>query len=107
MLMAVAKINLFIVIIAKMKRQLFLRRPKMSNPKYNYAVVRTYTRTRLIHAEDKNDLLELISEGVIDEELSLSEEYDEYTFYKINSNGEEMVELLEKDIVNLEENENE
>jgi hypothetical protein len=44
----------------------------------------------LIHAEDKNDLLELISEGVIDEELSLSEEYDEYTFYKINSNGEEM-----------------
>jgi hypothetical protein len=76
----------------------------MTNPKYNYAVVRTYTRTRLIHAEDKNDLLELISEGVIDEELSLSEEYDEYTFYKINSNGE-MVELLEKDIVNLEENE--
>jgi hypothetical protein len=30
MLMAVAKINLFIVIIAKMKLQLFLRRPKMS-----------------------------------------------------------------------------
>jgi hypothetical protein len=28
----------------------------MTNPKYNYAVVRTYTRTRLIHAEDKNDL---------------------------------------------------
>jgi hypothetical protein len=79
----------------------------MSNPKYNYAVVRTITSTRLIHAEDKNDLLELISEGVIDEELSLSEEYDEYTFYKINSNGEEMVELLEKDIVNLEETENE
>jgi hypothetical protein len=52
----------------------------MSNPKYNYAVVRTITSTRLIHAEDKNDLLELISEGVIDEELSLSEEYDEYTF---------------------------
>jgi hypothetical protein len=43
--------------------------------------------------------LELISEGVIDEELSLSEEYDEYTFYKINSNGEEMVELLENYIV--------
>jgi hypothetical protein len=42
----------------------------------------------LIHAEDKNDLLELISEGVIDEELSLSKEYEEYTFYKINSNGE-------------------
>jgi hypothetical protein len=59
----------------------------MNNPKYNYAVVRTYTRTRLIHAEDKNDLLELISEGVIDEELSLSKEYEEYTFYKINSNG--------------------
>jgi hypothetical protein len=39
----------------------------------------------LIHAEDKNDLLELISEGVIDEELSLSKEYEEYTFYKINS----------------------
>jgi hypothetical protein len=76
----------------------------MTNPKYNYAVVRTYTRTRLIHAEDKNDLLELISEGVIDEELSLSEEYDEYTFYKINSNGER-VELLEKDIINLKENE--
>jgi hypothetical protein len=69
----------------------------MTNPKYNYAVVRTYTRTRLIHAEDKNDLLELISEGVIDEELSLSEEYDEYTFYKINSNGEwKCVELLDK-----------
>jgi hypothetical protein len=30
-LMAVAKINLFIVIIAKMKLQLFLRRPKMNN----------------------------------------------------------------------------
>ena len=59
----------------------------MSNPKYNYAVVRTITSTRLIHAEDKNDLLELISEGVIDEELSLSKEYEEYTFYKINSNG--------------------
>jgi hypothetical protein len=79
---------------------------KMNNPKYNYAVVRTYTRTRLIHAEDKNDLLELISEGVIDEELSLSKEYEEYTFYKINSNGER-VELLEKDIINLKENENE
>jgi hypothetical protein len=78
----------------------------MNNPKYNYAVVRTYTRTRLIHAEDKNDLLELISEGVIDEELSLSEEYEEYTFYKINSNGER-VELLEKDIINLKENEDE
>jgi hypothetical protein len=78
----------------------------MSNPKYNYAVVRTITSTRLIHAEDKNDLLELISEGVIDEELSLSEEYDEYTFYKINSNGER-VELLEKDIINLKETENE
>ena len=73
----------------------------MTNPKYNYAVVRTYTRTRLIHAKDKNDLLELYSEGIIDEELSLSKEYEEYTFYKINSNGER-VELLEKDIVNLE-----
>jgi hypothetical protein len=31
MLMAVAKINLFIVIIAKMKLQLFLRRTKMIN----------------------------------------------------------------------------
>jgi hypothetical protein len=81
----------------------------MNNPKYNYAVVRTYTRTRLIHAEDKNDLLELISEGVIDEELSLSEEYEEYTFYKINSNGvwlRQRMELLEKDIINLKENEN-
>jgi hypothetical protein len=77
----------------------------MSNPKYNYAVVRTITSTRLIYAKDKNDLLELISEGVIDEELSLSEEYEEYTFYKINSNGER-VELLEKDIINLKENEN-
>jgi hypothetical protein len=47
----------------------------MSNPKYNYAVVRTITSTRLIHAEDKNDLLELISEGVIDEELSLQRIY--------------------------------
>jgi hypothetical protein len=79
----------------------------MNNPKYNYAVVRTITSTRLIYAKDKNDLLQLKSEGTIDEELSLSEEYDEYTFYKINSNGEEMVELLEKDIVNLEETENE
>jgi hypothetical protein len=81
----------------------------MNNPKYNYAVVRTYTRTRLIHAEDKNDLLELISEGVIDEELSLSKEYEEYTFYKINGNGfwlRQRVELLEKDIINLKENEN-
>jgi hypothetical protein len=83
------------------------RRTKMNNPKYNYAVVRTITSTRLIYAKDKNDLLQLKSEGTIDEELSLSEEYDEYTFYKINSNGEEMVELLEKDIVNLEETENE
>jgi hypothetical protein len=79
----------------------------MNNPKYNYAVVRTITSTRLIYAKDKNDLLQLKSEGTIDEELSLSKEYEEYTFYKINSNGEEMVELLEKDIVNLEENENE
>jgi hypothetical protein len=79
----------------------------MNNPKYNYAVVRTITSTRLIYAKDKNYLLQLKSEGTIDEELSLSEEYDEYTFYKINSNGEEMVELLEKDIVNLEENEDE
>ena len=79
----------------------------MSNPKYNYAVVRTITSTRLIYAKDKNDLLQLKSEGTIDEELSLSKEYEEYTFYKINSNGEEMVELLEKDIVNLEENEDE
>jgi hypothetical protein len=78
----------------------------MNNPKYNYAVVRTYTSTRLIHAKDKNDLVELLSEGIIDEELSLSKEYDKYTFYKINSNGER-VELLEKDIVNLEENEDE
>jgi hypothetical protein len=83
------------------------RRTKMNNPKYNYAVVRTITSTRLIYAKDKNDLLQLKSEGTIDEELSLSEEYDEYTFYKINSNGEEMVELLEKDIVNLEENKDE
>ena len=79
----------------------------MNNPKYNYAVVRTITSTRLIYAKDKNDLLQLKSEGTIDEELSLSKEYEEYTFYKINSNGEEMVELLEKDIVNLEENEDE
>jgi hypothetical protein len=83
------------------------RRTKMNNPKYNYAVVRTITSTRLIYAKDKNDLLQLKSEGTIDEELSLSKEYEEYTFYKINSNGEEMVELLEKDIVNLEETENE
>jgi hypothetical protein len=27
----------------------------MTNPLFFYAVVRTYTRTRLIHAEDKND----------------------------------------------------
>ena len=82
----------------------------MSNPKYNYAVVRTITSTRLIYAKDKNDLLQLKSEGTIDEELSLSKEYEEYTFYKINSNGvwlRQRVELLEKDIINLKENENE
>ena len=76
----------------------------MNKPKYNYAVVRTITSTRLINAKDENDLLQLKSEGTIDEELSLSKEYEEYTFYKINSNGER-VELLEKDIVNLEESE--
>jgi hypothetical protein len=43
--------------------------------------------------------LELISEGVIDEELSLSEEYDEYTFYKINSNGEENGRTFRKKIL--------
>ena len=75
----------------------------MSKPKYNYAVVRTITSTRLIQAKDENDLLQLQSEGIIDEELSLSKEYEEYTFYKINSNGETRVELLEKDIINLEE----
>ena len=74
----------------------------MNKPKYNYAVVRTITSTRLINAKDENDLLQLKSEGTIDEELSLSKEYEEYTFYKINSNGER-VELLEKNIVNLEE----
>lgn len=74
----------------------------MNNPKYNYAVVRTITSTRYIQAKDKNDLLELYSEGTIDEELSLSKEHEEYTYYKINSNGER-VELLEKDIVNLGE----
>ena len=76
----------------------------MSKPKYNYAVVRTITSTRLIQAQDENDLLQLKSEGTIDEELSLSKEYEEYTFYKINSNGETRVELLEKDIINLKEN---
>jgi len=76
----------------------------MNKPKYNYAVVRTITSTRLINAKDENDLLQLKSEGTIDEELSLSKEYEEYTFYKINSDGER-VELLEKDIVNLEDNE--
>ena len=60
----------------------------MSKPKYNYAVVRTITSTRYIQAKDKNDLLELYSEGTIDEELSLSKEHEEYTYYKINSNGE-------------------
>ena len=70
----------------------------MTNPQYNYAVVRTVTSTRLIHAEDKDNLLELYSEGIIDEELSLSKQYEEYTFYKVNSNGER-VELLEKDII--------
>jgi hypothetical protein len=37
----------------------------MNNPKYNYAVVRTYTRTRLIHAEDKNDLLRIHIQKVL------------------------------------------
>tara|TARA_R100001591_G_scaffold110484_1_gene121450 strand:- start:141 stop:380 length:240 start_codon:yes stop_codon:yes gene_type:complete len=79
----------------------------MNKPKYNYAVVRTITSTRLINAKDENDLLQLKSEGTIDEELSLSKEYEEYTFYKINSNGETRVELLEKDIVHFEKNEDE
>jgi hypothetical protein len=37
----------------------------MNNPKYNYAVVRTITSTRLIYAKDKNDLLQLKSEGTL------------------------------------------
>ena len=71
----------------------------MSEPKYNYAVVRTITSVREIYAKDENDLLQLKSEGIIDEELSLSEQSEEYTFYKVNSDGKYKTDLLEENII--------
>lgn len=65
--------------------------------KYNYAVVRTITTTRLMYAENDEEMRELYREGTVDEELSYSKECAEYTFYRIDSDGETRVPLLEKD----------
>ena len=65
--------------------------------KYNYAVVRTITTTRLMYAENDQELRELYSEGIVDEELSFNREYEDYTFYRIDSDDEYRVDLLEKD----------
>ena len=65
--------------------------------KYNYAVVRTITNTRLMYAENDQELRELYSEGIVDQELSFNREYEDYTFYRIDSDGETMVPLLDKD----------
>ena len=65
--------------------------------KYNYAVVRTETVTRLMYAENDEEMRELYGEGIVDEELSNSKVYEEYTFYRIDSDGETMVPLLDKD----------
>ena len=65
--------------------------------KYNYAVVRTETVTRLMYAENDEEMRELYGEGIVDEELSNSKVYEEYTFYRIDSDGETMIPLLDKD----------
>ena len=65
--------------------------------KYNYAVVRTLTTTRYMYAENDEEMRELYGEGIVDEELSNSKVYEEYTFYRIDSDGETMVPLLDKD----------
>ena len=65
--------------------------------KYNYAIVKTITA--YINAEDDNDLLNLYSEGIVDEELYDATENADYTFYRINSNNE-------KQVINFKENTN-
>ena len=66
--------------------------------KYNYAVVRTLTTTRYMYAENDEEMRELYGEGIVDEELSYARKvYTEYTFYRIDSDGETMVPLLDKD----------
>ena len=69
--------------------------------KYNYAVVRTETVTRYMYAENDEEMRELYREGTVDEELSYSKECAEYTFYRIDSDGEHQVDLLEKDKIDL------
>ena len=73
--------------------------------KYNYAVVRTITTTRLMYAENDQELRESYSEGIVDEELSYSKEYEDYTFYRIDSDGETRGPLLHKDIFDIWGNE--
>ena len=53
--------------------------------KYKYVVVKKITTH--INAKDDNDLLNLYSEGVIDEKLYDAQENADYTFYRVNSNG--------------------
>ena len=66
--------------------------------KYNYGVVRTETVIRLMYAENDEEMRELYGEGIVDDELSYARKvYTEYTFYRIDSDGEYWVDLLEKD----------
>jgi len=65
--------------------------------KNNYAVVRTETVTRYMYAENDEEMRELYNEGIVDEELSNSKVYAEYTFYRSDSDDEYRVDLLEKD----------
>jgi len=65
--------------------------------KYNYAIVRTETVTRYMYAENDEEMRELYGEGIVDEELSYGKVYEEYTFYRIDSDDEYRVDLLEKD----------
>ena len=69
--------------------------------KYNYAVVRTLTTSRYVYAENDEEMRELYKEGTVDEGLSYSKVYEEYTFYRIDSDGEHQVDLLEKDKIDL------
>ena len=39
--------------------------------------------------------------GIVDEELSYSKEYEDYTFNRIDSDGETRVPLLDKDIFDI------
>ena len=66
--------------------------------KNNYAVVRTETVTRYMYAENDEEMRELYGEGIVDQELSYARKvYAEYTFYRIDSDGEHQVDFLEKD----------